>query len=69
MSRKRTAETYESDDGFVEDAPSSKKSRNAESKQRNSKTAMDLKMQKNKDGGLYWDVSPDNILLIIHHPS
>lgn len=56
MSRKRTAETYSSDDGFVEDAPSSKKSRNTSEKKRGSQTDGPLTMHKTKVGEPYWEV-------------
>lgn len=41
---------YDSDDGFVEDAPKTKKQK-SEPKQRNTK------MQKDDDGNEYWEVS------------
>lgn len=52
-SRKRVAsENYESDDGFVEDAPKSKKS-----KKSSAKAELDLSMQKDDEGNEYWEVS------------
>lgn len=61
MSRKRAAETYQPDDGFVEDAPSSKKSRNtdgsANQKSKRDKEHADLAVHINDQGDSYWEVS------------
>jgi hypothetical protein len=61
LSRKRAAQTneYESDDGFVEDAPTSKKQR-SDNKPKGGKVASSAEMGKDKDGNEYWEVgSPD----------
>lgn len=51
-SRKRTAaEDYESDGGFIEDAPKSKKSKNGVAK-----ASVNYERQKDDDGNDYWEV-------------
>ena len=51
-SRKRAAaEDYDSDGGFVEDAPKSKKSKGA-----TAKPSVDMEMKKDDDNNEYWDV-------------
>lgn len=58
-SRKRAlaAEDYDSDGGFVEDAPKSKKSKNGVAK-----ASVNYEMQKDDDGNEYWEVTlPSNI--------
>ncbi|GAB7365803.1 hypothetical protein MBLNU230_g7136t1 [Neophaeotheca triangularis] len=61
-SRKRAAETetYESDNGFIEDAPKSKKSKQSAGnavKDKDGKTKISTEMQKDDDGSVYWEVS------------
>ncbi|KAK3061884.1 hypothetical protein LTS18_005240 [Coniosporium uncinatum] len=59
--RKRAteAEAYESDDGFVEDAPKSKKSKTAASevKKREGKEQVNLDKQTDDEGNPFWEVS------------
>lgn len=49
--QKRVAEDYDSDDGFVEDAPKSKKNKTG-----GAKTSVSLDMKKDEDGNAFWDV-------------
>lgn len=59
VSRKRAAaEQYDSDDGFVEDAPKSKKSKSG-----SAKASGNLEMQKDSDGNPYWEVGILTVLL------
>ena len=48
---KRTQETYESDGGFIEDAPQSKKRKGG------TKTTASMGTQKDDNGDEYWEVS------------
>ncbi|CAK4031702.1 PC4-domain-containing [Lecanosticta acicola] len=62
-SRKRAAANdYESDGGFVEDAPKSKKSKGS-----NAKGAVDLQQKKDDDGNAYWDLSGTRRLGVSHY--
>jgi len=59
--RKRASEAdvYEPDDGFVEDAPKSKKSKTAASevKKREGKEQVNLDKQTDDEGNPFWEVS------------
>lgn len=59
--RKRAAreETYGSDDGFVEDAPKSKRSKTAgnELKRRDGKATVSEGLQHDDEGNEYWEVN------------
>lgn len=62
LSRKRAVEeeTYESDGGFVEDAPKSKRTKNTaanELKQKDGKATVSTATQKDDEGNSYWEVS------------
>lgn len=51
-SRKRAAaEDYDSDGGFVEDAPKTKKNKSG-----TAKASVNYEMQKDTDGNQYWEV-------------
>lgn len=57
---KRSTEAYESDGGFVEDVPTSKKSRKAnDTKRREGKQEVDLSMQEDDNGDPYWEARND----------
>jgi hypothetical protein len=53
---KRAQEEYEADDGFVEDAPQSKKSKKGAVKKTEPKSPPSTGMLKDKDGNEYWVV-------------
>ncbi|KAF2101860.1 PC4-domain-containing protein [Rhizodiscina lignyota] len=60
MPRKRDSEAYESDGGFIEDAPKSKKSRKAaanETKRREGKQEVNLSKQTDEEGNPYFELS------------
>ena len=59
-SRKRVDE-YEDDDGFVEDAPKSKRSKTA------SKSATSKELQHDDDGNPFWEVSHGEALFCLRH--
>lgn len=57
MPKRAAAETYDSDGGFVEDAPKSKKSK-AKSDFKNASTVGGAaQMQKDSEGGVFWELS------------
>jgi len=53
---KRTQESYESDGGFIEDAPQSKKRKGG------GRTAASAGLQKDDNGDEYWEVSARTLL-------
>ena len=61
MPRKRDSEAYESDGGFVEDAPQSKKSKKSEVQKREVKQEVDLERHTDDDGNPYFQVSTESM--------